>query len=139
MVLFLIKNKQRSGKTFMDELFATKLKVVRNAIFIVATIAALSVIFYEDWTEVVIGLSFGLLISVLCFELLSASISKAVSLDPGKAQVYAGSRYFIRLLIYAVVLLISIKADYINVIGTILGLSAIKISIMISGVFDVFR
>ena len=53
----------------MDELFATKLKIVRNAIFLMATAAALSVVLYDGWTAFVTGIVFGLLIAVLCFEI----------------------------------------------------------------------
>ncbi|MBP6143274.1 MAG: hypothetical protein KAZ42_00830 [Proteocatella sp.] len=120
----------------MDELFATKLKIVRNAIFLMATAAALSVVLYDGWTAFVTGIVFGLLIAVLCFELLSSAVIRAVNLPPEKAQIYAGTRYIIRLVIYAAVIFISIKADYINVVGTILGLSSIKLSIVISGILD---
>ena len=120
----------------MDELFATKLKIVRNAIFLMATAAALSVVLYDGWTAFVTGIVFGLLIAVLCFELLSSVVIRAVNLPPEKAQIYAGTRYIIRLVIYAAVIFISIKADYINVVGTILGLSSIKLSIVISGILD---
>ena len=120
----------------MDELFATKLKIVRNAIFLMATAAALSVVLYDGWTAFVTGIVFGLLRAVLCFELLSSAVIRAVNLPPEKAQIYAGTRYIIRLVIYAAVIFISIKADYINVVGTILGLSSIKLSIVISGILD---
>lgn len=120
----------------MDELFATKLKIVRNAIFLMATAAALSVVLYDGWTAFVTGIVFGLLIAVLYFELLSSAVIRAVNLPPEKAQIYAGTRYIIRLVIYAAVIFISIKADYINVVGTILGLSSIKLSIVISGILD---
>ena len=120
----------------MDELFATKLKIVRNAIFMMATAALISIFSYDGWTEFVTGIVFGLLISILCFELLSSAVVKAVNLPPEKAQIYAGTRYVIRLVIYAAVIFISIRADYINVVGTILGLSSIKLSIVISGALD---
>ena len=120
----------------MDELFATKLKIVRNAIFMMATAAVISIFSYDGWTEFVTGIVFGLLISILCFELLSSAVVKAVNLPPEKAQIYAGTRYVIRLVIYAAVIFISIRADYINVVGTILGLSSIKLSIVISGALD---
>lgn len=120
----------------MDELFVTKLKIVRNAIFMMATAAVISIFTYDGWTEFVTGIVFGLLISILCFELLSTAVVKAVNLPPEKAQIYAGTRYVIRLVIYAAVIFISIRADYINVVGTILGLSSIKLSIVISGALD---
>lgn len=123
----------------MDELFATKLKIVKNAIFLMAAVTVASVLFFDNWTAFIMGLVFGLLISILCFELLSGSIAKAVSLSPEKAQIFAGSRYFIRLLIYAAVILISIKADYINAIGTIIGLSSVKMSIVITGILSDFK
>lgn len=123
----------------MDEIFKTKVKVVKNAIIIVGVMAVLSAIFLTNKNPVLIGLVFGLLISILCFEQLSLAITKAMELPPEKAQIFVGIRYFIRLFIYGAVLYISLKADYISVIGTLLGLISIKISIVLSALFDGFR
>lgn len=116
----------------MDELFKMKVKIIKNAVIIVGVMAILTVLFISDKNPVLIGLIFGMLISILCFEQLSVAVMKAVELSPDKAQVFVGVRYFIRLFIYAAVIYVSLKADYISVIGALMGLISIKMSILLS-------
>lgn len=123
----------------MEKLFKTKVRIIKNAIIIVGILSMVTVFFINEKSQMLTGLIFGLLISILCFEQLSAAITKAVDLPPEKAQVFVGLRYFIRLFIYAAVLYISIKADYINVIGTLMGLVSIKLSILFLTVTNGFR
>lgn len=124
--------KKRIEKNFMDELLKTKTLIIKNAIIITSVGAVVAIFFSENHMPYIKGMLFGFLIAVLCFQQLSLSISKAVNLPPDKAQFFVGTRYFIRLFIYALVIYISIRADYINLIGTLFGLLSIKISIVIS-------
>lgn len=80
----------------------------------------------------ILGLTFGILLSLLNFRLLYLTIRKSVHMLPAKAQVYATSRYAIRYLITGVCLLVSIKAPYINTIGTVMGLLMIKGAIFLT-------
>lgn len=120
----------------MDELFKTKAVVVKNAILITAVGAILIFFLSKNYMPYLTGMLFGFLISVLCFQQMSIAISKAVNLPPEKAQIFIGIRYFIRLFIYGMVIYISIKADYINLLGTIFGLLSLKLSIVFSGFFN---
>ena len=116
----------------MDELFRTKTVVVKNAILITAVGAILTFFLSKNYIPYLMGMLFGFLIAVLCFQQMSMAISKAVNLPPEKAQIFIGIRYFIRLFIYGLVIYISIKADYINLLGTIFGLLSLKLSIIFS-------
>lgn len=120
----------------MDELFRTKTVVVKNAILITAVGAILTFFLSKNYIPYLMGMLFGFLIAVLCFQQMSMAISKAVNLPPEKAQIFIGIRYFIRLFIYGLVIYISIKADYINLLGTIFGLLSLKLSIIFSGFFN---
>ncbi len=119
----------------MDELFKTKTVVVKNAILITAVGAIMIFFLSKNYMPYLTGMLFGFLIAVLCFQQMSIAISKAVNLPPEKAQIFIGIRYFIRLFIYGMVIYISIKADYINLLGTIFGLLSLKMSIIFSGFF----
>lgn len=119
----------------MDELFRTKTVVVKNAILITAVGAILTFFLSKNYIPYLMGMLFGFLIAVLCFQQMSMAILKAVNLPPEKAQIFIGIRYFIRLFIYGLVIYISIKADYINLLGTIFGLLSLKLSIIFSGFF----
>lgn len=120
----------------MDELFRTKTVVVKNAILITAVGAILTFFLSKNYIPYLMGMLFGFLIAVLCFQQMSMAILKAVNLPPEKAQIFIGIRYFIRLFIYGLVIYISIKADYINLLGTIFGLLSLKLSIIFSGFFN---
>lgn len=80
----------------------------------------------------IMGLVFGSAISLLNFIELANTLSRAVAMPPDKAQTFTVVKYFIRYIVTAVVLYVSIVAPYINVLGTILGLIIIKIIILVT-------
>lgn len=80
----------------------------------------------------IMGLVFGSAISLLNFIELANTLSRAVGMPPDKAQTYTVIKYFIRYIVTAIVLYVSIVAPYINVLGTILGLIIIKIIILVT-------
>ncbi len=67
---------------------------------------------------------------------LSKTLSRAVQLPPDKAQSYTTRKYFLRYVIYGVVLWVSIQADYIHVLGTIVGLLLIKVVLLTTNLFN---
>ena len=80
--------------------------------------------------SMLLGLLFGTIIAVLNFKLLALTIEKSVSMPQSKAQVYAGSRYILRMTIVGGVLLTSAKAPHINIIGVAIGLVSPKFVIL---------
>lgn len=84
----------------------------------------------------IIGLVFGASIGMLNFIDLSHTLQQAVHKNPAKAQSYTVRKYFMRYIINGVVIFIAVVAPYINVIGTVLGMLLIKISIMITNLFN---
>ncbi len=87
--------------------------------------------------EIFYGLMFGSIFSILNLRLLSLSLEKAVKMDPGKAQIYVSTRYFIRMILTGLVILISLRAPYINALGTIIGLFLPKCSIVLGNLFGI--
>jgi uncharacterized membrane protein len=67
---------------------------------------------------------------------LSQTLQRAVKKSPEKAQSYTVRKYFIRFIINGVVIFIAVVAPYLNVIGTVLGMLLIKMSIMITNLFN---
>lgn len=86
---------------------------------------------------ILVGILFGTLFSILNFSLLALTLDKAVEMGPEKAQLYASSRYFLRMGITALIVIISLKADYINTIGTIVGLIMPKMAIILSSMLGI--
>lgn len=77
-----------------------------------------------------LGIIFGSLIAILNFRLLALTLEKSVTMPPSKAQMYVSIRYMLRMLIVAIVLMVSAKAPYINLLTTALGLLSVKIVIL---------
>ena len=73
-----------------------------------------------------LGLLFGSLMACLNFVELKNTLKRAVVMSPDKAQAYASRKYFLRLGLVGVALFVSLKADYLSVIGTLVGLFSIK-------------
>ncbi len=113
-----------------------QIKIFKNTIVFAAIAAVVMTIFIKPVMPLLVGLLFGTLISMLNFRALALTLEKAVKLPPAKAQVYAGSRYFIRFLTNGIVIFVSIKADYISIIGTIIGLIIIKLVILKTNLFN---
>ncbi len=93
-------------------------------------------VLFDEPTKYVLGLLFGSAIGVLNFMELSKTLSRAVEFSPEKAQSYTTRKYFLRYVIYGVVLWVSIQADYIHVLGTIVGLLLIKVVLLTTNLFN---
>ena len=78
-----------------------------------------------------LGLMFGTIIAILNIILLAKSIEKSVTMPVNKAQIYTTSTYLLRMLIVAIVLIVSVKASHLSVIGVVIGLISPKFSILV--------
>lgn len=103
---------------------------IKNAVLLNFTIFLVGLLFFENPSSFGIGLLFGALIGVINFIELGRTLNKAVQMHPGKAQNYTSVKYFARFFISAVVLYTAVTAEYISVIGTIIGLLSIKFVIL---------
>ncbi|WP_243116557.1 ATP synthase subunit I [Marinisporobacter balticus] len=113
-----------------------QLKIFKCTAGIVIIIVIGLAIFTQNPLPMIYGLLFGTAISMLNFRVLALTLEKAVCMAPSKAQVYASSRYFIRFITNGIVIFISLKADYLNIIGVIIGLVMIKIIIFVQNLFN---
>jgi ribose/xylose/arabinose/galactoside ABC-type transport system permease subunit len=113
-----------------------QLKLYKYTLLAALVISVLVFFIIQNPVPMIYGIIFGTLISILSFRILALTLEKAVKMPPARAQIYAMSRYFLRMIIYGVVLYISIRADYINVMGTIIGLLIIKVVILITNLLN---
>ncbi len=113
-----------------------QVKIVKYTLLVMILIAVASM-FFQEPRPFIYALIFGTLISILNFRNLALTVEKAVTMNPGHAQVYASSKYFIRFLTNAVVIFVCIKADYLNVLGAVLGLFTIKFVIIGTNLFNI--
>ncbi len=120
----------------MDTVKALEKKIILFTMVLGAIITVGFVIMADDYLYYVLGLIFGLLIGILNFLQLSRTMMRAVLLPPHKAQSFARRRYFVRFIIYGVVLFVSIRSPKINVIGTVIGVLLVKVSIFVTQLFN---
>jgi len=109
--------------------------VKRTLILSLFIIGAFAFIF-KNPKPILLGFVFGTIISILGFKLLHNTINRAVEMTPSRASAYSMVHYFLRYIIYFVVLGVAALADYMNFPATILGLLMIKIVILGSGILD---
>ena len=84
----------------------------------------------KDRLALAYGMVFGSAISILMFLQTAKAMSKSMTMNPSQAQKYVSSRYIIRMLIYGTVLFVALRANHINVLGTIVGFLSVKFSVV---------
>ena len=112
------------------------LSIVKKAIIILAILTIISFIFLDEPMRWAYGYIFGGLIGILNFLLLARTMEKAVEMPSHKAQGYATVNYFIRFAITGVVLIVALKADYINALAAVIGIVLIKLIILVTNLFN---
>ncbi|MCC5909657.1 MAG: ATP synthase subunit I [Clostridiaceae bacterium] len=120
----------------MDALRNTQMQIIKGVLIVNGCIAIIGLLLISPALPFLIGLLFGTIISILNFRLLYLTVNKAVTMREAQAKIYAASRYMLRYFVVGIVLYISIKADYINILGTILGIITLKIVILKKELFN---
>ena len=115
-----------------DLLFKISKSVVLLSLFIIGLMALL----FKESKALISGYIFGTLISILSLYLMNDSANKFIALEPAIGKRKARQGYFIRFIIYAIVLTISALADYLNIFTTFLGLTMVKNCILLLNFFD---
>ncbi|MGL4605990.1 MAG: ATP synthase subunit I [Eubacteriaceae bacterium] len=90
----------------------------------------------ENPLNFMLGVLFGGVFSILHFRLMQLTFQKAMAMPPAKAQKYVQTRYFLRFFITGVVIYIAIISPWLNIVGVILGLIAVKISLLINNFYS---
>ncbi|MDP3386766.1 MAG: ATP synthase subunit I [Eubacteriales bacterium] len=118
----------------MGETIQLQFKIIKICTAILLSLSAIALVFFDDPLVWVYGYIFGGLIGILNFMLLAKTIEKAMKMPPARAQIYVSSNYFIRFSIMIIVLIVSLKADYINTLATVIGLLLIKLVILVTNI-----
>ncbi|MGO1468531.1 MAG: ATP synthase subunit I [Tissierella sp.] len=112
------------------------MKVYRRTAIAGLLIIGFMFFLFKNPKPIALGYLFGILISILSFKLLESTINRAVTMTPKGARSYTIKHYMIRSVIYLIVLMISIVADYLNFPATVLGLLMVKFTIVVSNIID---
>ena len=119
--------------SYTSDIQATTIKWTLS---VIAVMGGISTFFLKEPLAFVLGLAFGGLIGILNFVDLARTLERAVQMRMDKAKTFTAIKYFIRYITMVIVLFVSIKADYINVIGTIIGLLLIKFVVLATNLFN---
>ncbi len=119
--------------SYTSDIQARTIKWTLTAILLMGGV---SIFFLKEPIAFALGLVFGGLIGILNFVDLARTLERAVQMRMDKAKTFTALKYFIRYITMIIVLFVSIKAEYINVIGTIIGLLLIKFVVLATNLFD---
>ncbi len=122
--------------TKMNKLRQTRNQIVKLTFILGVLITIILCIFFDDKLGIIFGTIFGTFISILNFIELEKTLIKASVMKPRNAQSYTTKHYFLRYGIIAIVVLISIKANYINEYATIIGLLLLKFVVIFTNLFN---
>lgn len=120
----------------MKEVKQLVFQVAKWTIALNACAIILSAILIKNSIPVVLGIVFGVLFALLEFYALSLSLEKAVKKSPSQAATSVALGAYGRLALTAVVLMVAIKAPYLNELGTAFGIVSIKFVIYIMNFFN---
>jgi len=120
----------------MNELKKLQFNIIRKVIIVDFFVIALFLLFSKDYMPLVMGVVFGTAIGLLNFMQLGNTLERAVKMPPTKASSFTTAKYFIRYLIVAIVLFVSVKSPQVNILGTVIGLVLIKFVILFTNLFN---
>jgi len=120
----------------MGTTWEIQIKVAKGLFVLLIVNSGLGLLLIPSPKPFLTGLIFGTLISLLTFRLLALTVEKSVTMAPERAKRYATSRYMSRLMIKGIVIFVSVQADHINELGTILGLLSIQPVLYRVGLFN---
>lgn len=117
------------------EIKQTLINVLKYLGIALVPVLALSFLLTDKPYSFMLGVVFGSLTSYLGFVELAHTMTKAVRMTGVKSGLYVNGKYYLRLAIYGIVVYVSIKAPYLDVYGTVVGLLLVKLIIYITNIF----
>lgn len=112
------------------------MKIYKRVLVVSLFIIGFAFIIFSEPKPIILAYIFGVTISMLSLKLLDTTINRAVNMTPARASIYSSLHYFLRYIIYFLVLSVAAIADYLNFPATVVGLLMVKFIIYISTIFD---
>lgn len=114
-------------------------KIVKRIIIINLILIGIIFLIFPNPKIYVYGLVFGSIINILNFRLMSITLAKSTGMPQHKVLPYVVANYMIRYTIYAVVLTISVKAEYISFYTVLIGFFMVKVVIISDTFIDIIK
>lgn len=113
--------------------------IVKRSLIVLLIATGICLVFFDNPIPYVYGLLFGGIINILGFKLIELGSKRAVQMSEGKAKAQVTFNYMVRYIIYAIVLAIAAKAEYIDLVATIVSLFLVKLVIIADSVYDTIK
>lgn len=110
--------------------------IIRRTVVYSLFVIGVFLVGFKKPKPLALGYIFGTCIGILGFKLLELTINRALTMVPEKAFYYALSQYFIRYIIYGIILTIATLTDCLSLSTTVIGLFMIKIVILTNAIFE---
>jgi hypothetical protein len=110
--------------------------IIKRTVAVLLLGVGLSFLLAKEPMPYIYGFIFGGSISILGFKLLEQNSKKAAKMNEAGARTYMMVNYLLRYITYGVMLVVSAKADYINLLTAVISLFIIKAVIVSDAVYD---
>lgn len=121
----------------MNDLKQLTSNIIKVAMFGALLLAIVFFVFFkEHFMPLFIGLLFGVLVSTFGFIDLRNTLQRSVNKAPAEAQSYTIRKYFMRYIVNGVCIYVAVVTPHIHIVSTVLGMLLIKVSIMITNLFN---
>ena len=115
----------------MDIKLQEEIVKINKGVFIYDIVAIIGFIVTGHFNvSMILGLVLGTMVALMNFTMLAKTIEKSVDMSPEGAKLYASTQYFVRMIIIALVLFVTVKSQRLHLIGVLLGLVGPKVVIL---------
>lgn len=121
----------QKGSDYLDIKLQQEIENINRGVIIYDVVITIGLILTSTFSaNMILGLILGTMVALMNFTMLAKTIEKSVEMSPDGAKLYASSQYFVRMVIIAIVLFITVKSQKLHLIGVLLGLIGPKIVIL---------
>ena len=113
-----------------EDVLKFQLKLGIQTIMLAIVVSVVVFFFTNSGNKIIPGIFLGTFISLLNFRQMAIGFEKAVCMEDSRAKRYGTIQYGIRFLTVSVVLFLSARSPYVNVVGVIIGLFLLKAVIL---------
>lgn len=110
----------------MSEASKTLKQLIMGILIFIGPILIIGTLLVEDKMGYILGVSLGAGSSIVLLLHMNYSIGESLKRTPKAAERYAITNYFVRGLIIIIVVLLAVLIEEIHIVGTLLGMFAIK-------------
>lgn len=113
--------------------------IIKRSILLISIAIIFTFVVFKNPKPYVLGILVGGIINISAFKLLELSTKKILKMNEVRAKIFTSINYFIRFILYGIVLIIAVKFKEVDFISTIIALFTVKIIIITDSIYDTFK